>query len=202
MELGVRSRKGHPSNIATPLATKLSLLTGMRRQEIGELKWSELDLDNAEVKLPPERTKNEYELCNPLPAMAVEILRSCKQRKGDDYVFPPNYGGNYDLSDAKTQINRRIVNAGAIPPKDWTFHDIRRTTRTRLAALGVSMDVGEALVGHVSHRGKMERNYNRHQYWAEKRNALAMWEANLSAIIDGTAEKIARPRFGERRQKP
>jgi len=47
----------------------------------------------------------------------------------------------------------------------------------------------------------MNRNYNRYEYWPEKRNALAMWEANLKAIVDGTAEKIARPRFGERRQK-
>jgi len=44
----------------------------------------------------------------------------------------------------------------------------------------------------------MDRVYNKYKYWPEKRQALAMWEANLRAIIDGTAEKFARPRFGER----
>jgi hypothetical protein len=61
------------------------------------------------------------------------------------------------------------------------------------------MDVAEALLGHVGHRNPIERTYNRHDYWAEKRRALAMWEANLRAIIDGTAEKIAHPQFGQRR---
>ena len=66
-----------------------------------------------------------------------------------------------------------------------------------MTALRVSTDVAEALLGHVGHRKKIVRTYDRYEYWAEKRTALTMWETNLRAIIDGTAEKIARPQFGE-----
>jgi hypothetical protein len=69
-----------------------------------------------------------------------------------------------------------------------------------MAALGVTPDVAEALVGHVGHRTQMDRVYNKYKYWPEKRQALAKYEAHLRAIIDGTAEKIAHPRFGEPRK--
>jgi hypothetical protein len=63
------------------------------------------------------------------------------------------------------------------------------------------MDVAEALLGHVGHRSQIERTYNKYDYWAEKRQALTMWEANLRAIIDGTAEKFAHPNFGQRKKE-
>jgi len=134
---------------------------------------------------------------------AVKILRRVEPRPGRDHVFgrTKRPGAGQRLGGANQMINERIVKAGGTPPKDWRLHDIRRTFRTRLAALGVSMDVAEALVGHVGHRSQIERVYNKYEYWAEKRTALAMWEDNLRAIINGTAEKIARPRFGERKKE-
>src|SRR5262249_22616047 len=154
-----------------------------------------------EVKIPGERTKNKEELCNPLSDWAMEILRSNEWRTDNDYVFdagPPgnraknkeHRDGGLKLTHVSDRINLRIKKAGGIPPKDWSIHDIRRTFRTRLAALRVGMEVAEALIGHVGHRSELVRTYDRYEYWAEKRQALAMWEANLRAIIDGTAAKI------------
>ena len=184
-----------------PRAIMLLFLTGCRAQEIGDLKWSEVDLDNGELRLPGVRTKNKLPLCNPLSDWAVHILRGVEQRPGTDFVFGQSKleGRGLVLRGADELVDRKISNA--TPPQDWTIHDIRRTFRTRMAQLGVSKDVGEALVGHVGHRTDMDRTYNLYDYWPEKRQALAMWEANLRAIIDGTAEKIARPRFGERKKE-
>src|SRR5262249_39363951 len=134
----------------------------------------------------------------PLSDWAVRLLRGIEREPGRNRIFGH---GDRNLHKAKRTIDRRIVKARGIPPKDWTPHDIRRTFRTRLTGLGVSTDVAEALLCHVGHRSRIERTYNRHEYWVEKRQALAMWEANLRAIIDGTAEKIARPRFGERKKE-
>ena len=39
--------------------TRLLLLTGARREEIGGLRWTEIDLEKAIITLPPERTKNK-----------------------------------------------------------------------------------------------------------------------------------------------
>lgn len=39
-------------------AVKLLILTGQRRQEIGMLRWSEIDFTRGVISLPAERTKN------------------------------------------------------------------------------------------------------------------------------------------------
>jgi integrase len=227
-------RGGNPVSADYPRAIKLLFLLGCRAQEIGSLQWSEVDLDNREMRIPGTRTKNKRDLCIPLCNMAVEILRSIEKRPGNNQVFGrgrrkvlglglSGADSNIDKliakggitkstvqnslapagivqSIAQVGINRRITEVGNTPPPDWTIHDIRRTFRTRLAALGVSMDVAEALLGHVGHRNRLVRTYDLHERWSEKRQALAMWEANLRAILDGTAKKIDAPRFGERKK--
>jgi integrase len=188
---------GSPPTTDRPRGIMLLFLTGCRAQEIGDLQWPEVDLDNGELLIPGTRTKNAENLCNPLSDWAVQILRRVEHRPDRDHVFGHTKRAGQDLNKSDRKVDERIAKAGGGPLEHWTLHDIRRTVRTRLAALGVSIDVAEALLGHVGHRSKIERTYNRYKYWAEKRQALAMWEANLRAIIDGTAEKIARPRFGE-----
>jgi integrase len=191
---------GPPGLVDYPRVILLLFLTGCRKSEIGELKWSELDLDNGELRIPPERIKNAEELCSPLTDWAVQILRSVERRPDADNVF--GYGRrSLKLPHLVRAINSRIRRAGGTPPKHWTPHDIRRTFRTHLTALHVSNDVAEALLGHVGHKSKIRRTYDRYEHWAEKRQTLAMWEANLRAIIDGTAEKFTRPSFGERKKE-
>jgi integrase len=81
----------------------------------------------------------------------------------------------------------------------WTIHDIRRTVRTKLAELKVPDHIAARLLGHVSPnslgQSKVEQGYDRHEYWVEKRDALNRWQDHLRAIIEGTAEKVARPHF-------
>jgi integrase len=197
-------RKGGPRGGAPPItddsrAVRLLFLTGCRAQEIGNLKWSEVDLDNGELLIPGPRTKNALDLCNPLSDWALQILHGIERRPNRDTVFGHTERGGHELGTSNGKLNKRIARAGSGPLKHWTIHDIRRTFRTHMTALGVTMDVAEALLGHVGHRSKIVRTYDKYKYWAEKRKALAMWEANLRAIIDGTAEKFARPRFGERK---
>ena len=77
----------------------------------------------------------------------------------------------------------------------WTAHDIRRTFRTGLSQCGVSRHIGEALIGHVT-QSKVEKTYDRYEYWLEKRTAVIKWQDRLRSIIDSTAPKIATPSFG------
>ena len=196
-------RSGEPPTPDYARAVKLLFLTACRRQEIGDLQQSEVDLDNAELHIPKERIKTKNNLDNPLADWAVQILRSVERQPDRDSFFghPQSDRLGIYLETARNKINERIVKAGGIPPKDWRLHDIRRTVRTHLEALGINTNVAEAILGHVGHRKKIERIYNRYEYWPEKRQALTMWEANLRAIIDGTAKKFDRPNFGQRKKE-
>jgi integrase len=204
-EIGGKNPLGSINDPEAPRSVKLLFLTGCRLQEIGSLHWSEVDLDNAEVHIHSRR-KGEVELHVPLADWAVRILRG--QRRNDEtYVLAPRKPRKprrvvpgVNLSGVNKRIDRRIVEAGGTPPPDWTAHDIRRTFRTKLSQLGVTADVAEALVGHVAYRSTIIRTYDRYNYWPEMRDAIGKWETHLRAVIDGTAEKIAYPRFGERKK--
>jgi integrase len=75
----------------------------------------------------------------------------------------------------------------------FTLHDLRRTARTHLAALGVRREVAERCLGHKL-RG-VEGTYDRHDYLRERRAALESWTALLQSIERGEC-KVAplRPR--------
>jgi hypothetical protein len=80
----------------------------------------------------------------------------------------------------------------------WQLRDIRRTFSTQLRSVpGVPREIVERLLGHLV-GNKIERTDNKHEYWPEKRDAIAKWDAYLHAIIDGTVQKIERPKFGLR----
>ena len=55
----------------------------------------------------------------------------------------------------------------------FTIHDLRRTARTHLAALGVRREVAERCLGHKL-RG-IEGIYDRHDCFQERRMALGQW---------------------------
>ena len=54
---------------------KLLILTGQRREEIGSLRWSEVDFKRGLIVLPPARTKNKRLHEIPLSALARAILK-------------------------------------------------------------------------------------------------------------------------------
>jgi integrase len=63
----------------------------------------------------------------------------------------------------------------------WRFHDIRRTVRTHLAALGVPESVAGRILNHRTNT--LARVYDRHEYADEKREALVAWCDRLDAIV-------------------
>ena len=73
---------------------------------------------------------------------------------------------------------------------NFTIHDFRRTARTHLAALGVDPVVAERC---LNHRIKgVEGIYNRHQYFDERKAALAQW-ANLLVALERNEEYNVTP---------
>jgi hypothetical protein len=75
------------------------------------------------------------------------------------------------------------------PIAEWRIHDIRRTVATGLQRLGVRQEVTEAVLNHAS--GKITgiaAIYSRHDYAAEKREALERWAEEVQRIIGGQPE--------------
>ncbi|WP_336491649.1 tyrosine-type recombinase/integrase [Methylobacterium nigriterrae] len=157
---------------------KLLILTGQRRDEVAEMRWSELDLEECSWRLPPIRMKNKQQHEVPLSGLALEILRAIPARVGRELVFGTGSGGFAGFSKCKAALDRQV----SLPP--WRIHDLRRSTATGMADIGVLPHVIEAVLSHVSgHKAGVAGIYNRAVYRTEKREALDRWAAEVSRIV-------------------
>ena len=163
---------------------RLLLLTASRRDEIGSLEWSEVDLDNAMISLPGQRTKNSRPLDIPLTPVALVILEA-QPRPDRTFVFGRRQGGFSGWSKSKMELDQR---ANIAP---WRLHDLRRTASTAMHELGVQPHVVEAVLNHVSgHKGGVAGVYNRATYATEKAAALALWAEHVLAVVEGRPVKV------------
>jgi integrase len=161
-------------------AVKLLLLTGARREEVLGATWTELDLDAGLWRLPAARSKAGERRNVPLSSGAREVLDRLKAAgNGSAWLFPsPVTDGPVRLvAKAAARIRQR---SGV---DNWTWHDLRRTTRTRLAELGVAPHVAQAILGHT--RSGIDAVYNRFEPVPEMRSALEAWSRRLAAIVSG-----------------
>lgn len=72
--------------------------------------------------------------------------------------------------------------------ESFTIHDFRRTARTQLSELDTAPHVAEACLNHKP-RG-VERVYNRHSYFADRRAALQVWADLLVQIETGQSNVV------------
>jgi integrase len=154
---------------------RLLILTGQRRDEIGKLRWNEIDLQGAVIRLPPERTKNKREHILPLSNLAVSYLPA--PVVGRDWVFGIGKGFS-GYSQAKPTLDQRSGVA------EWRLHDLRRTAATMMAdKLGVLPHIIEAILNHQSgSKAGVAGIYNRARYLDEMRTALDRWADYVSAL--------------------
>jgi integrase len=173
---------------------KLLLLTGCRRDEIGGLRWSEVDLNARTITLPAERTKNGEPHVVPLSDMAMSILAGIPLREGREHVFGRTMGAGFSgWSSAKAEFDAIVKIA------DWRVHDVRRTVRTGIDKLGTLPHICEAVLNHLP--PKLVRTYNRNTYEAEKRTALNQWATHLKTIVaQATGANVTPLRKGEPRK--
>lgn len=176
---------------------RLLVLTGQRREEVGGMLWSELDLKNGLWRIGAERAKNGLAHEVPLSEPAIAILEKQARRDDRDMVFGAGDGAFQGWSNAKSALDRRTLkrlreNNATAALLPWRLHDVRRTVATRLADLGVLPHVIEAVLNHISgHKAGVAGVYNRASYGNEKRQALAMWATHLLSIVDGLATSVA-----------
>jgi integrase len=173
---------------------KLLILTGCRREEIGGLHWSEVDLEQALIVLPPERVKNKRPHQVPLSPAALAVVEGRPRLTWPDgspcdLVFGRGQKGFAGWVGSKADLDLRIVETrkatNGKPIPDWRLHDFRRTLSTTMhERLGIMPHIVEAVLGHVDgHRRGVAGVYNRATYEGEKRAALARWSEHVLAVV-------------------
>jgi integrase len=171
---------------------RMLTLTGARRDEIAQLKWSEIDGDT--IKLEGDRTKTGVPHIIPLSAPAKSLLNSIPRIVGSEFVF--TIGGTKPIAGwSKYKI---ILDADS-GVTGWRLHDLRRTVATGMQKLGVNLQTVEAVLGHTSgSRSGVVGVYQRHSFDAEKRAALEAWGAHVTALVEGKRPGTVLPMRGAR----
>tara|TARA_Y100000031_G_scaffold148940_1_gene185950 strand:+ start:675 stop:1919 length:1245 start_codon:yes stop_codon:yes gene_type:complete len=168
---------------------KVLVLTGQRRNEVGEMRWQELDLEAGLWTIPAERTKAGREHTVPLSNMALDILKDTP-RLSDETVFTsgfPSRRKNADKTKAvpisgfskfKARLDEKAKVTG------WRLHDVRRTVATNLTrALKIPRLVVSKVLNHAE--GGVTQLYDVNEYDDEKREALNAWADRVGIILKG-----------------
>ena len=166
---------------------KLLLMTAQRLNEVAQMQWCEIDRDSALWVMPADRTKSGRETEVPLSSLALEILDDLPRFADGDYVFTTT-GGRRPVSGFNKMKTRTDDLSGVT---GWRLHDLRRTARTGLAEIGIPEIIAEMVMNHAP-RNALAKIYNRHEYAAEKRDALERWANRLREIIEPPPDNVVK----------
>jgi integrase len=170
---------------------KLLALTGQRRDEVAQMRWDEIDIDNRLWTLPPARVKNNQPHEVPLSAAARAVLE-VPRVAGSPFVLT---NGGASAASGYSKGKRRL---DALLPADmppWRLHDLRRTCASGMARLGINLPVIEKVLNHASGSfAGIVGVYQRHSFADEKRAALEAWGRHVDSLISGKPAKVVRLR--------
>ncbi len=166
------------------------------------MRWSEIDFEAREWIIPGHRSKNDKPHLVPLTVPALNILESLPHFDGP-HIFTTTSGKRpvSGFSKAKTRLDRLMLQvmedkgrAGAegvgstVDVEPWRLHDLRRTMRTGMAALGVPEIVSEKVLNHQP--AILAKTYNVHEYTDEKRDALEKWATQVQTIASALPANV------------
>jgi integrase len=126
---------------------KIALATAMRRSELMNLEWSQIDLEGQKIYL--DKTKNDQPRQVPVSNVLVQVLSEI-ERKDSCKVFPCG------LAKLRYHFQRAIKIAGIKfsesenPFDNFTFHDLRHAALSNLSDLGLNTVELAAISGHTS----------------------------------------------------
>lgn len=171
------------------LALRMILLTLVRKSELIEATWAEVDFESATWTIPKQRMKGRNPHVVYLSRQAVDIfvaLHTCAA--GSKYVLPSRYDSNRCMSKATlnrvTQIVSERARAAGLPLEPFTVHDLRRTGSTLLNEIGFNGDWIEKCLAHED--GRSSRSvYNKAEYAEQRRHMLQEWANLIDAWVDG-----------------
>jgi len=181
-------------------ALTLYLWTCTRGVEILTMEGSDVRQETAGQwwwVIPKEKTKNARhqdatELRVPLFGRALAVVLRRRERYGEGWLFPARRRDG-----AIVPVEQKTIQSGVwyhmpysatrgndarprLPVTHWAPHDLRRTSRTFLAALGCPNEVAESILGHML--PGVQGVYNQHTYDAERVQWLDRLDRHLEAL--------------------
>lgn len=179
----LRDIDNYSGYLTTRCALKLAPLVFIRPGELRAALWSDIDLEAAEWRYTPSKTRNQTQLDHivPLSTQAVSVLREMKDFTSSKSRFV--FAG---LSDFQSCMSENTVNA-ALRRMGYTSDQMcgqgfRATARTILEeVLGFRIEIIEQQLAH-SVKDALGRAYNRTKHLPERKKMMQEWADYLDQL--------------------
>ena len=171
------------------LGLRLILLTMVRKSELQDAIWDEIDFENAVWTIPKERMKRSKAHNVYLSRQALDIMIALKTCAGNSkYLLPSRYDADAPMSRATfNRVTYAVVERAkkeGLPVEPFTVHDLRRTGSTLLNELGFNSDWIEKCLAHED--GRSSRGvYNKAEYEVQRRHMMQEWSDIVDAWVAG-----------------
>lgn len=126
------------------VAFLVSILTGARRSEVLEMKWSDVDFTQGTWRIAHTKAGRVHLI--PLPRPVLTQLASLPQFQDNPHVFVGRWGRNHLVNVAKPWA--RIKKKAGL--RDVRIHDLRRTLGSWLVAQGATLPLIGKTLNHSS----------------------------------------------------
>jgi integrase len=163
-------QKLHGDNETIPnLAFEFLILTAARTSEVLEVKWNEIDLEQAAWMIPASRMKAGREHRVPLAPRCIELLQQAELLSaGSEFVFPGR-------SNKKPMSNMVLLMALRRVAPGYTVHGFRSAFRDWTSErTNFAREICEAALAPTV-KDKTEAAYRRGDLFEKRRELMAIW---------------------------
>ena len=178
------------SDFALKKAVKFILLTLVRKGEIINATWDEIDFKNKIWTIPAERMKAKRTHNVYLSEQALDLIVAFQiYSEGSPYLLPGRINRGQPI--ANSSLNRVIANCINAINKDekridyFTVHDLRRTGSTLLHEMGFNSDWIEKSLAHEQQG--VRAVYNKAEYAEQRKEMMQRWADQVDEWINGNS---------------
>jgi len=119
------------------------LYTGLRKEELLNLKWSDVDFENKQIHVRAEIAKYNKDRYIDLAFQALTVLRSLPRKR--EHVFCDVQGKPF--KNFRRSFESAVTRAKL---KDVVIHDLRRTYGSNCVMAGIALATVQKWMGHAS----------------------------------------------------
>jgi integrase len=183
----LRAIHAYEGFFVTKCALRLAPLVFVRPGELRKAQWPEIDLDNAEWRIPAGRMKMHEPHIVPLSRQAIEILRELApltnrailaKPEAARYVFPSAQSRERPMSENAVLAALRRM---GYTKNEMTGHGFRSMALTLLHEHGWNHQVIERQLAHAE-RNAMSAAYNFAEHLPERHKMMQSWADFLDAL--------------------
>ncbi len=175
----LRAIDGYEGSFVTRCALQFAPLVFVRPGELRHAEWSEVNLTEAEWRIPADKMKMRAMHIVPLSGQASTVIEELRPLTGrGKYLFPSERSAARPMSE--NTINAALRRLG-YSRDEMTGHGFRSMASTLLNEQGWNRDAIERQLAH-SERNAVRAAYNYAEHLAERRKMIQSWADYLDRL--------------------